>query len=104
MDHPPSQSHNSKSDEPSKPQALADPDALNLDDSANQHMIADRLLAALASGNLDNLAQARQAFLKEGLQAAETAPDQGSEPAPQAHEKPVDFSEYAARRAPHDLE
>src|SRR6266404_8426340 len=42
-------------------------DARGIDpnDSANQRMIADRLLAALASGNLENLAQARRAFIKE---------------------------------------
>src|SRR6266571_940663 len=39
--------------------------AIDPNDSANQRMIADRLLAALASGNLDNLAQARKAFIKE---------------------------------------
>src|SRR5689334_334092 len=39
--------------------------AADADDVSNQRMVADRLLAALASGNLEHLAQARQAFLKE---------------------------------------
>src|SRR5215831_6104161 len=30
-----------------------------------QRMVADRLLAALASGNLEHLAQARRAFIKQ---------------------------------------
>ena len=33
---------------------------------SSQRMVADELMAALASGNLDHLAQARQAFLNEG--------------------------------------
>ena len=40
-------------------------DSAKSKDPANQRMIADRLLAALANGNLDHLAQAREAFLKE---------------------------------------
>src|SRR5262245_56491880 len=43
-------------------------------ESANQRMIADRLMAALASGNLDHLAQARQAFLKEAPAAKRQEP------------------------------
>src|SRR5438552_537542 len=37
-------------------------------DPSSQRMVADRLMAALASGNLEHLAQARQAFLNEGPQ------------------------------------
>ena len=33
---------------------------------SSQRMVADRLMAALASGNLEHLAQARRAFLNEG--------------------------------------
>ena len=38
---------------------------IDSNDPANQRMVADRLLAALASGNLEHLAQARQAFIKQ---------------------------------------
>src|SRR5262245_45407123 len=34
-------------------------------ETGNQRMIADRLLAALSSGNLDHLARAREAFLQQ---------------------------------------
>ena len=43
-------------------------------DSGNQRMVADRLLAALASGNLDHLAQAREAFLKESTSSRKSPP------------------------------
>src|SRR5882762_6684760 len=43
-------------------------------DPSSQRMVADRLMAALASGNLEHLAQARQAFLNEG----DTEPEQTS--------------------------
>jgi len=39
--------------------------------SSSQQMVADQLMAALASGNLDHLADARQAFLNEGHTNAE---------------------------------
>src|SRR5215813_3032526 len=42
-----------------------DPETIDPKDSGNPRVIADRLLAALASGNLDHLAQAREAFLKQ---------------------------------------
>ena len=35
-------------------------------DPSGRRMVADHLMAALASGNLENLAHARQAFLNEG--------------------------------------
>jgi len=35
-------------------------------DPSSRRMVADELMAALASGNLEHLAQARQAFLNEG--------------------------------------
>src|SRR5262245_39233706 len=40
-------------------------DTVDSKESTNQLMIADRLMAPLASGNLDHLAQAREAFLKQ---------------------------------------
>jgi len=57
-------------------------DSAESKDPANQRLIADRLLAALANGNLDHLAQARKAFLKEA-----PAPKK-KEPAP-AKSRPV---------------
>src|SRR4029453_13512975 len=48
--------------------------AVDSKDPNNQRMIADRLLAALASGNLDHLAQAREAFLKEAPAAKKKEP------------------------------
>src|ERR1051325_9416238 len=71
---------------------------------ANQRMIADRLLAALASGNLDNLAQARQAFLKQAPVPAHTEAAPSHQSPAQVEESPVDFTKYAAKRAPLDLE
>src|SRR5882762_5024684 len=35
-------------------------------DPSSRRMVADELMAALASGNLEHLAQARQTFLNEG--------------------------------------
>src|ERR1043166_5048052 len=77
-------------------------------DSGNQRMVADRLLAALASGNLDHLAQAREAFLKESPPSRKPA---ASVPAREttapvrreriAKEPPVDNSDFAV---PTDLE
>src|ERR1051325_3024790 len=77
-------------------------------DSSNQRMVADRLLAALANGNLDNLAQAREAFLKQAPKPVEFADniraveverntaadevdhkDSFSPPPPLAEEKPI---------------
>ena len=43
-------------------------------DASSQRMVADRLMAALASGNLDHLAHARQAFLNEGHADAGQSP------------------------------
>src|SRR5258706_4609121 len=40
-------------------------------DPSSQRMVADQLMAALASGNLEHLADARQAFLNEGRTNAE---------------------------------
>src|SRR6266853_4254721 len=43
----------------------------DVQDPSSQQMVADQLMAALASGNLDHLADARQAFLNEGRTNAE---------------------------------
>ncbi|MGZ8846203.1 MAG: hypothetical protein ACXW3C_07040, partial [Pyrinomonadaceae bacterium] len=77
-------------------------------DSANQRMIADRLMAALASGNLDHLAQAREAFLKQPPPAKKR--ERASEPATQAKDRaPVptraaETRKEIARDKPEDLE
>src|SRR2546430_12405395 len=55
-----------------------DPGRIDSNDPANQRMVADRLLAALASGNLEHLAQARQAFIKQS--PAEKKKDSQREP------------------------
>src|SRR5882672_5206233 len=41
-------------------------DSGDLKDSASSRMVADQLMAALATGNLEHLADARQAFLNQG--------------------------------------
>src|SRR3977135_1349636 len=51
-------------------------------DPSSRRMIADQLMAALASGNLEHLADAREAFLNEG--------HSGSEPRPADLEVPVE--------------
>src|SRR5215471_11262667 len=54
---------------PSESEKLKRPEGLHEDDdpvkSADRRMVADQLLAALASGNLDHLAQAREKFLHQ---------------------------------------
>src|SRR2546421_4889340 len=58
----------------SSPSSDRNGDDRDAKDSGNQRMVADRLLAALASGNLDHLAQAREAFLKESTSSRKSAP------------------------------
>src|SRR4029077_19107436 len=49
-------------------------------DESSQRMIADRLMAALASGNLEHLAHARQAFLKQdGAEVKQFPADLGAQ-------------------------
>jgi len=43
-------------------------------DPSNRRMVADQLMAALASGNLEHLADARQAFLNQGDSGYEQSP------------------------------
>jgi len=66
MDQPSSGSTNleNKQIKDSTPGRNGDAGRIDSNDPANQRMVADRLLAALASGNLEHLAQARQAFIK----------------------------------------
>src|SRR6478736_4817810 len=45
----------------------------DMDKSADPQVMADQLLAALASGNLDHLAQAREAFLKQSSDSPKAA-------------------------------
>src|SRR5436853_4152257 len=80
MEQSSSGSTNSKSKEVNEPAQGRNGDAGRLDsnDPANQRMVADRLLAALASGNLEHLAQARQAFIKQS--PAEKKKDSQREP------------------------
>jgi hypothetical protein len=40
-------------------------DSNDANEASSQRMVADRLLAALSGGNLEHLAKARQAFLKQ---------------------------------------
>ena len=51
-----------------------DSGANDAQDPSSQRMIADRLTAALASGNLEYLANARQAFLNEDYADPEQSP------------------------------
>src|SRR5258708_26263715 len=53
-----------KNDTPRGRNGDSGPDAVK--DPSSQRMVADQLMAALASGNLEHLADARQAFLNEG--------------------------------------
>jgi len=62
MEHSSSGSADSDSKEINKSRGEARSDA---QEQPAQRMVADRLMAALASGNLDHLAQARRAFLKQ---------------------------------------
>ena len=62
MEHSTSGSTNSDSKEINKSHGEARSDA---QEQPTQRMVADRLMAALANGNLDHLAQARRAFLKQ---------------------------------------
>src|SRR4051812_21629679 len=70
-------------------------------ESGHQRLITDRLLAALASGNLDNLAQARKAFLKQDSADAERDRVRDFHPAPG---EPGKKMPHSASEAPFDLE
>ncbi|HEX3227847.1 MAG TPA: hypothetical protein VHQ95_02715, partial [Pyrinomonadaceae bacterium] len=70
-------------------------------DPANQRMIADRLLAALANGNLDHLAQAREAFLKEA--PAPTKKDPAPSKSKPVKERVVESRKEVVREAAPDL-
>src|ERR1051325_4908374 len=71
----------------------------NMDKSADSQMVADQLMAALASGNLDHLAQAREAFLKRSPAAPEEPARSkvSSEPAPTIN-RTVDLEASLERR------
>src|SRR5947207_3217372 len=87
---------------------INDAGRIDSDDPANQRMVADRLLAALASGNLEHLAQARQAFIKqspiERKKDSQRAPSQASAPVrtsapqPSSAEKTADLAAALERR------
>src|ERR1700737_1601996 len=73
MDHSPSQPPNFDTDNNSAPHGRNGNAAANdTKDSSSHRMVADQLMAALASGDLQHLAQARQAFLSDG--PAESTP------------------------------
>src|SRR5436190_49393 len=68
MDQPSSQSPNSDL-KPARHGAGSN--GAEIDDAGNQQMIADRLMAALTGGSLDQLADAREAFLQQSSGARE---------------------------------
>jgi hypothetical protein len=49
--------------------------ATDAKDASSQRLVADQLLAALASGNLENLAHARQAFVKDDVTEVKQFPN-----------------------------
>src|SRR5436853_494308 len=102
MEQSSSGSTNSKSKEVNEPAQGRNGEAGRIDsnDVNNQRMVADRLLAALASGNLEHLAKARQAFLKQvpGDKNKEVHPRSSNAPTPM---KPI---EPATKETPSDLE
>src|SRR5256714_6409604 len=116
MEQSSSGSTNSKSKEVTEPAQGRNGEAGRIDanDPANQRMVADRLLAALASGNLEHLAQARQAFIKSpGDQKKEsqrkplqpTAPVAASVPHRPSAEETADLAAALERRtAPRTVE
>src|SRR6476661_2852313 len=63
------------------------------DKAGDQQLVADQLLAALASGNLDHLAQAREAYLKQSTEPRREAPQPKptTEPPATARTRPADF-------------
>src|SRR6478735_704423 len=63
----------------------------DMDKSADPQLMADQLLAALASGNLDHLAQAREAFLKQSSDSPKQAaePKVSSQPPAPAPQRPA---------------
>ena len=69
------------------------------DKAADQQLVADQLLAALASGNLDHLAQAREAYLKQSTETPREAPQTKpiTEPPATARTRPADFEEQIER-------
>src|SRR3954467_9389259 len=70
------------------------------DDTSDQRQAADRLLAALASGNLDHLAQAREAFLGHPPAEGKKEPrPRCSEPPAESFSVPADLSASLEHRA-----
>src|ERR1700743_657997 len=63
------------------------------DKATDQQLVADQLLAALASGNLDHLAQAREAYLKQSPEPHTEAPQPKptTEPPATARTRPSEF-------------
>src|SRR6185369_10305733 len=71
------------------------------DKPADQRLVADRLMAALASGNLDHLAQARAEFLKSSSAAPKEVPQSrlsSESPAP-VRQHPVNLAASIEHRA-----
>src|SRR3954465_10207645 len=70
------------------------------DDTSDQRQAADRLLAALASGNLDHLAQAREAFLGHPPAEGKKEPrPRCSDPPAESFSVPADLSASLEHRA-----
>src|ERR1044071_8293123 len=69
--------------------------------SADQQLVADQLMAALASGNLDHLAQAREAFLKKSPAEPKAARQTtiSSEPPAPVSDRVADLELSLERRA-----
>src|SRR6185369_1142242 len=63
----------------------------DMDKSADPQLMADQLLAALASGNLDHLAQAREAFLKQSSDRPKPAAETKVSSPPPAPHLPADL-------------
>src|SRR5712692_11790316 len=74
-----------------------DSNALDGKDAARR-MIADRLLAALATGNLEHLERAREAFLNQG-RAEDPAQLNGKPSAPTKEEAPLSEQDYLSKEA-----
>src|SRR5437762_5113910 len=74
------------------------------DEPADQRLVADRLLAALASGNLEHLAEAREEFLKSSSRPPKEAPHSrlSSEPSSPASQQPVNLAASIEHRTAPD--
>src|SRR5213075_1291184 len=74
------------------------------DKPADQRLVADRLLAALASGNLEHLAEAREEFLKSSSRAPKESPHSrlSSKPSSPTSQQPVNSSASTEHRAAPD--